>query len=114
MAENIIELIEERFSFPVEVRENAEISSIGTTDEIFLKRDGRRIAFVLINLGSNAVYIRPEKAASSTLGIRLAPTGGNISEVWEEDFILPSLQWHIISDGANNAIYSLEILIGGG
>lgn len=113
MAQNILELIEERFGLSVETREDPEISSIGTSADILLRRDGRRIAFVVINLGEDAVFIRPERTASSSSGIRLAPNGGNVSMVFDEDFTLPAQQWSIVSEGASTAIYSIEVLIGG-
>lgn len=82
-----------------------------TTDAIVLRDDGARVAVLFMNLGSTAIHIRPRRAASTTIGIRLAPNGGFASLNWEADFTLVGLEWHAIAASLTPELYILQELI---
>lgn len=111
MTKSVQELISERFG--VAVRVNSAITP--TTAEIaaaeLFKNDPARLAFVVVNLSVNAIFIAPRENVSATNGLRLAPGGGALVVSIEEDFTLQTLPWFIISAVAGSAIFAFEITI---
>ena len=82
---------------------------VGTTDEQILKADPDRLAILFINLESNPVWIKPGgRPATTTSGIRVPPTGGQIYTLYKEDLTLPSLEWHGIAETAENDILAIQ------
>lgn len=114
MVQTVVDLIEQEFGFPVETRENPVLSTIGLTNDIFLRHDPRRVAFVIVNLSSNDLFIRPNGPATSALGIQVVSNGGSAIFNWKEDFTVPSLEWNCIGSAVGTTFYVLEVLIGGG
>lgn len=91
--------------------QEGEIVDVDIADKVILKGSPGRGAFVVINLGSAAIFLRPGAPAVTTFGIRLGPSGGSLSVNWLDDLILPSLEWHGVSGSNNQAIYVLEVLL---
>ena len=109
--QSVYDLIRERLGgVGIVERENPEISTIGTTAAMVLRADSARVAFVLINLSANVLFLRPSRAAATTAGIRLNSNGGMISLVWVDDLSLVAREWSIVADaGAGNQFYVLEL-----
>ena len=100
--------VEKRFGASVDFRDDPIISTIGTTDDIFLNSYPDRLAFTVVNLSASAVFIRPGLAASATTGIRLGPNGGSAVFSVDTDMILTTLEWHIIGAATSLAFYTTE------
>lgn len=107
---NIQDLISKRLGVSVSYLINPLISVALTTVQIVTKSNPNRIAWNVLNLGSNNVYILPASDVSNVNGIFLAPLGSGYMFNFMEDFILPSLSWYIIAD-ASSPILSIEFLI---
>ena len=109
MSKSAIDLLQEEFGTTFEVHENPVTASVGITSVQFLQASGNRLAFVVINLSANVVYIRPKLDATTSIGIRLDPSGGWRSCYYKEDFLLPTMDWFAIATGAASTIYVLEV-----
>ena len=108
-------LLMERFKVKTRAVENPQgITSLGTTATILLANNPNRLAWVLVNLSANIIYIgftnEVSATAGSERGIRLNANGGLASMVWDEDF--QPTGWAIwgIASGLTSQIYSYEVV----
>lgn len=90
--------------------ENELLTQVGVADAQLTLNKPDRVAFIVINLSANIIYIRPNQVASAAAGIAIAANGGWRSFRWDEDFELVSAAWHAIASGAASAIYTLEMV----
>lgn len=102
--------IAKQIGIDTEPRINPDTASVGLSVVRILPNNPNRFAFVIINLGTFAVYIRPDFQVSATAGIRLAPQGGSFSASWLEDFHLVGWSWYAIADAAAQDIFVLEVV----
>lgn len=84
--------------------------TVGLTAAPVLRQNPNRLAAVFVNLSANAMYLAPLGAPSSTRGIRIAPTGGNLGLRFDEDFDLVGYEWSAVADGAASAYFLLELI----
>ena len=108
---SVYDLISREFAADVRLEEPSDNLSIGTNSLEITKNDPKRLSLVVINLSSNVVYIRPNKPATTSIGIRLAASGGSISMDWKSDLLLPSLSWHAIASGSSSVIYLTAVVL---
>jgi len=93
-------------------RENPESTTFSTSEALMLRASAARLAFVVVNLSANVMFIRPTRVPTTSAGIRLAPNGGSAVVGWKEDFSLPAREWRMIADaGLTNAYYVLEVVL---
>jgi hypothetical protein len=107
---NLADLIEARFGVKTEAADNRSTSSIGTSVATVLPNDPKRLAAVIVNLSAVAVYVAPYRDVGASKGIRLAPSGGTLSLIWDEDFDVTGWEWFGIADAAASALFTLEVL----
>lgn len=84
--------------------------TITTTVGVGIDGNGDRVGLVFVNLGANPVYISLNSGVTSSNGILLGQSGGNISMTVRDDFTLPSRRWYAVSTGGNSAVYVLELI----
>lgn len=111
MVQSVYDLIRERFGGNVSVQEDAEVTQVGVASALLLRANPQRAALLIINTSSNSIFIRPREAATTAQGIQLGANGGNAVFTWEEDFALPTLEWHAIAGGANSDIFVLSVIL---
>ena len=101
-------LLDARFGGPTELVTNPEgITTAGTTDQIYLRQDPRRVAFTLTNTSANTIYVQPASPASTTSAI-LVTAGGILSVAYPDDLHLASMEWHVYAATASTfATYAL-------
>lgn len=102
------EFISERLGVRVRERENAENEAMTTAAALVLRADSSRLAASVINLGQSDVFLRPRRAPSATVGIRLGPNGGSMTLMAEEDFSLVGLDWFGATALGTSTLYVLE------
>jgi len=107
---SIERLLEKKYGVRVTFAENPKTTTVNTNPSVIAGNNPNRLALVVINLSSNTVWIAPSSDVSSEKGIYLASGGGGVSFVFEEDFILPSLEWYAVASLADSAIYVLEVI----
>lgn len=107
---NLAALLLQRFGVATTPRTNGELSSVGTSVVRLVRQTPSRIAFTVVNLSINNIYIGPFGDVATTKGIRLGPQGGGVSILPDEDFNLVSDEWFVIADGAASPLLVLEML----
>lgn len=108
MAVDVYSLIAERFGARTEVFELPVALDADTTAKQLLRQDPRRLAFTLVNLSANIVFIAPDPAVSSTRGIRLT-AGSSVSLGFPDDLHMAALEWFVAADVDNSAIYCIGV-----
>lgn len=107
---SLADLLMERFKVKTRAIENPVITSIGATAVLVLNNNPNRLAWVMVNLSVNAIYMALNNGVSATNGIYIPPNGGNVSMIWDEDFQTTAWAiWGIAPAGAS-AIYSFEVV----
>lgn len=86
-----------------------ETATVGTSVVKLLPSDPNRVGFIVVNLGSAAVYIKPRLDVSATSGIRLAPNGGSLTVTWRDDFHLAGWEWYAVADAAAQSVLTLAV-----
>lgn len=87
---------------------NRDATDADIADKIIARNNPGRLALIIINLGTAAVFVAPQGAASSTRGIQLGASGGSVSMNWRDDGALPSLEWHGQSGTDNQSLFIME------
>lgn len=89
-------------------RETESNPTIQTTPTVVVKGNPDRVGLIIINLGANDVFIALNNTVSTTNGIKLPNSGGNVTMTLRDDFTLPSREWDGIASGGTSAVYVLE------
>lgn len=99
---------EREFGVPTKVNKNPVTASIAVTATQILRNNSDRLAFIIINLGANDVYINIEAAVSTTNGIKLGASGGATGFSVKDDGELLSEEFWAIGDGGVSIVLILE------
>lgn len=104
----VAELIQKRFGVKTTERINPVTATALTTVTKLAANNPRRTSLLIINIGSNNIYLSPSNDVSSSKGILLVSNGGSFSTAYDEDLLLPCKDWYAIASGANSNVYVLE------
>lgn len=103
------DVIERLYGVKTDMRVNPVASQIGATATQLLKNNPDRLAWTLINLGTEAVYLAFTPDVAATKGIYVAAGGGTMGLLFSEDFELVTYPiWGIGAVGSDN-IYLVEV-----
>ena len=105
------QLIDERFGIRTREVENADDVALDTNDTIVLRADGRRVAFIIINTGATQALMRVNGVPSATINIPIAPNGGALSMIFDEDFHLVGRELHGLVVAGTTTLHTLEVRI---
>lgn len=100
--------IEKKYGMPTRAVENPVVAALGTTAAEVLRNNPDRLAFLVINLSANTIYLSLTRSVGSTRGIRLGPNGGHVAFNADEDGDIVGYAWYGVATGAASAIYVLE------
>ena len=104
------DLLEKQYGVKTDIRINPLVTQVQTTLTQLLKPDPNRLAWTLINLGSNALYVGFDEQTSTTRGVYVAATGGVFSLLFNEDFSLVAFPVYAITTVAAADIYLVEVI----
>ena len=91
------------------LNEDERNPSVGVVGEELLGGDPERVLVFVLNLSANTVYVGLRETVSSTNGILLAASGGNVSFNAVEDGTLPTRQLFVVSTAAASQLYVLTL-----
>lgn len=111
----LADLLMERFKVKTRgVRDPLGVSPIGVAPLVVLNNNPNRLAFIVMNLSANIVYMDLEQVVNATpgveVGLRIDPNGGFIRMMWDEDFQMTAWAWWIVSAVANTRLAILEVV----
>ena len=102
-------VVEQLWGVRTETRENPlAVDDIDTTTKQLLPADPDRVGILIINLGTGIVYVSWLEGVSATNGIRLGPSGGNVSLSAPEDASLVTRAWFAMASADNQAFFIAE------
>ena len=110
---SVYQLIEARLGVNVAFKLTGT-TSVGTADVQLVENNPGRTNLTIVNLSSNTVYLSPMSAASSSSGILLSASGGALAMIYNDDLVLPTLEWHAIASGSSSNVFVIEASILGG
>ncbi len=110
------QLIDQRLGLRTRGVPNPDNVQQSDTVGLVLRNNSSRLAATIVNLGANPVFITPDNAPSPTRGIRVGPSGGAVTLIWDEDFNMTGLEWNGVTDTGTSDLFVLEIHVepGGG
>lgn len=82
---------------------------VGNVVEELLGGDPERVLIFILNLSANSVWVGLRETVSSTSGILLAASGGNVSFNAVEDGTLPTRQFFTIAASTGSQLYVLTL-----
>lgn len=110
VARSVYDLVAQELGYPVTEVETD--TTVGLTVAELMGQNPRRLAFVIVNLSTGNLFVRPRGQASSTAGIRIA-SAGTLSVWYKEDYTLPAQRWSIVGDAAGLAYTLIELIMEG-
>jgi len=108
---NVAELIEKRFGMVTKAQANPLVEEVMIEQTRILPNNPNRLAWIILNLSGNNVFIALDRKVSDEHGILLTPNGGSATMIYEEDF--EATCWAVFGVAAadNSDIFALEVLI---
>ena len=110
---SVYQLIEARLGVNVAFKLTGT-TSVGTADVQLVENNPGRTNLTIVNLSSNTVYLAPMSVASSSSGILLTASGGSLAMNYNDDLVLPTLEWHAIASGSSSNVFVIDASILGG
>jgi len=83
--------------------------SVGASPTKLLDHSFERMSFVLVNLGAEAIYVKPSSDPSTTSGIYIGASGGFLSVDVHSDLILPGYEWYAVTASGTSDVFIIEI-----
>lgn len=90
------EIIARRFGGRCAVE--SETVTVGASVGVVLKNDPERVAWLLVNTGSEDAHVAWQRPAASPDAVPVVANGGSLAVNVEDDFILPT--WELVGRAA--------------
>ena len=74
-----------------------------------LRNNPDRLGYIVVNLGTTAMYVAWDSTVSATHGVYVAPNGGSFSLIADEDGDLVGWELFGISITSDNDIFIVEV-----
>jgi hypothetical protein len=82
--------------------------SVGATAIVIAGLNPRRVGLTITNNSLNTLWILPSPLVSATVGIYVAPGGGQVTFRWDIDFELISNEWYGVCPAGASSVTVLE------
>jgi hypothetical protein len=106
----LVEVLENMYGVRTDMRVNPITDTIATSATQLLRNNPNRLAWTLINLGSEAVYLSFTPDVGTTKGIYVASGGGTMGLLFSEDFELVTYPVYGIGAAGGDKIYLVEVI----
>jgi hypothetical protein len=103
------EVIERMYGVKTDMLVNPVTDTVLTTPTQLLKPNPNRLAWTLINLGSEAIYLSFTQDVATTKGIYVASGGGTMGLLFSEDFELVTFPIYAIGAAGGDKVYLVEV-----
>lgn len=107
----LADLLRNKLGVATYPRINPLVDSVGISPVRILDNNPNRVGYLIVNVGSYPLYVAFSDAVSVTYGIYVAPAGGMVSAVWDEDFDLVGYELWGVAGGGTTKIYVHEVVI---
>lgn len=79
-------------------------STLTTSPTLILRANPNRVAYILVNLGSNDMYVWFDETVSSSKGFQIAANGGSLSLYMPQFALMPTFQVFGVSKSATTSV----------
>lgn len=104
------EILQDYFKCKTRTVENPVIATAPVAAAVCLRNSPDRLAWAIINLGANPIYLALTNAVGVANGILLTPLGGHVSMFWQEDFQMVGWAWWCSAPAGATNMYVLEVI----
>lgn len=111
MSESLHSLIARDFNVRTRQEDERAITAMTTAVAQIVPNDSSRLAMVIVNLGSQIVFIRNRRPPSSSAGFSLGPGGGALILHYRDDFYMVGHDWFGLSAAGTSTLYVTEVLV---
>lgn len=101
-------LIAEQFG--VQTRGVPVVRSITTAASVVMRNNPTRLGFGLYNLFTSTMFVNLDSTVSSSNGISIAASPGNLTMVYHDDFHLVGQEWWAISPSGIGNLMVVEVV----
>lgn len=108
---NVAELIEKRFGIVTRAQANPLVEEVDIARTRILPNNPNRLAWIIINLSPNNIFIALDMAVAASHGVLLTPSGGSATMIYEEDFEATCWEVFGIAAANNSDVFALEVVI---
>jgi len=108
---NVAELIEKRFGMVTRAQANPLVDEVDIALTRILPNNPNRLAWIILNLSANNVFISLDTDTSAAHGILLTPNGGSATMIYEEDFEATCWEVFGVAAANNSDVFALEVVI---
>jgi len=105
------EVLDRRWGVRTRPITNRLVSNLGTSVTKVIPNDPDRLAWLIVNLSANTVYLGLSRDVSSSKSILLQASGGSAGMVLDEDFNTVTYEVWGVASGASSAIYTIEVVM---
>ncbi len=113
MAATLADLLAREFGVKTGSRINPLVASVGLAPTLIFGNNPNRLAWTIINLGVNDIFLAFDQEVSITRGILLASGGGGVNFKWNEEFDLVVNNVYGLTTIAPSEIFSIEVVTRG-
>ncbi len=99
-----------RKKFGGNFREQESTPVIGAAAAQVVGNNPDRLALLVVVLGANTLFAGLLQTVSANNGIQVAPNGGSLSLLVDEDFTFCTRQLFAVAPGGNTQLYVLELI----
>lgn len=105
------ELLDKKFGVKTRSEINVEGQvAIGTSVVKILGNNPNRLAWIIVNLSVNTLYIALTNDPSSSKGILIGANGGTATMIWNEDFETTGWEVWAVGSASNTFTYIIEVV----
>lgn len=108
---NVAQLIEKRFGMVTRAQANPLVDEVDIARTKVLPNNPNRLAWIILNLSGNNVFIALDMDVGDDHGILLTPNGGSASMIYEEDFEATCWEVFGVAAADNSDVFALEVVI---
>lgn len=106
----LTELLQSIYGLRTVSKTNQLVDTVATTTTHILKANPNRLNVLIVNNGTNAMFILPSRDVNTTKGIYVSPYGGFVSLAWSTDYELLGQDWFAISTSGSTEVTIIETL----
>lgn len=106
----LADLLRDQFGVKTRPRVNPVVSQVETVATKLADNNPNRLALIVINLGTTAMYIGLDSEVSAEKGIYVGANGGSLALIWNEDFDMVAWEWFAVAITSANKVYVIEVV----
>lgn len=104
----LIQFLEKEFGGRFNINQNT--INVAAAPAPIVDHNFERLGLLIVNTGSGAANVAPQKGVLPGGGILLTAAGGFVSINYRDDLVLPGWEWSVVGLAAATTIYFLEIV----